>query len=78
MKKQLIAFGLLALTTIFYFAVLGVLVGIVLTISEPIIINGVFLGVSMLVLVLYMLAFKLKPNFKKIVFLSLKNSGPMS
>jgi len=78
MKTHIIAFGLLILTAIFYYSILGVLAGGILFILDPDIFSGALLGISLLLILLYIAAFKAKPNFKNIVLSSLANNGPLS
>lgn len=77
MKKHLLAFLFLILTAVFYFSLIGVLVGLYLLITEPSLGYAVIVGFCVIVVVLYGIAMKLKPGFRKLVVDVLENQPPL-
>ncbi len=73
MKKQIVVLSILVATAIFYFALLGALAGIVLTVFQFDILYVALLAVSVFVLAVYALVFYLKPSFRKVIFSSMEH-----
>lgn len=75
MKKQLLSFVLLLATLVFFLACTSVLASIVVFILYPDVFSGFYVGISVAVVAIYALLFKLMPNFRKNVFYFLDNYG---
>ncbi|MEK7100691.1 MAG: hypothetical protein AAB921_01170 [Patescibacteria group bacterium] len=77
MKKHLLAALFLVLTTVFYFSIIGVLFGLYLLLTKPSLESAVLLGVCVVIVLLYGIAMKLKPGFRKLVADVLENHPPL-
>jgi len=77
MKKHLLAFLFLVLTAVFYFSIIGVLVGLYLLLTKPSPESVVLLGVCVVIVVLYGIAMKLRTGFGKLVVDALENHPPL-
>lgn len=78
MRKQLTALLLLVLTVIFYFSVIGVVVGVVMFLVDPNLFYGLVLCLAVTIVLIYTIAFKSKPQFKQTVVWFLEKGPPLS
>lgn len=67
MKTHLLAAFYLVVISIFFFSILGVLVGIFIVVTEPSLFAAIYLGVCAVVAAGYTIAMKLNSRFRKFV-----------
>lgn len=67
MKTHLLAAFYLIVISVFYFSIVGVLVGLFLLLTEPSLWNVIVLGVCAVVSIGYGIAMKLSPRFRHLV-----------